>query len=239
MSWQTCPLEAITAVVGREPAFLGSKQQEAGHAALSVGLGRLTVAEAGAFASPARQAFEAEVMLAVGDSLDPYVRRLIRPQRHTQGTSQSVWTLCLLDTPAATLAKQAKLDAGYAQVDVGGRQLELPVFVGRAVLPADRTLVKVSNLPWEWQVEGLTQALLTSAGYGHTAAVHYEHAGALPSPFRGKPLWARGDVVIAAIKGPVQLATGSCGLFPLGLIPVRGGCTLASSPLLVHGVGLM
>ena len=39
MSWQTCPLEAITAVVGREPVFLGSKQQEAGHAALSVGLG--------------------------------------------------------------------------------------------------------------------------------------------------------------------------------------------------------
>ena len=118
-SWQTCPLEAITAVVGREPAFLGSKQQEAGHAALSVGLGRLTVAEAGAFASLARQAFEAEVMLAVGELMEPYVRRLIPPQCHTQGTSQSVWTLCLLDTPAATLATQAKLDTGYAQVEVG------------------------------------------------------------------------------------------------------------------------
>jgi hypothetical protein len=150
MSWQSCPLEAITAVVGREPAFLGSKQQEAGHAALSVGLGRLTVAEAGVFGSAGRQAFEGEVMLALANSMEPYVRRFILPQHHTQGTSQSVWTLCLLDTPAAILAKQAKLDAGYAQVEVGGRQLELPVFVGRAVLPADRTLIKVSNLPWEW-----------------------------------------------------------------------------------------
>ena len=52
-------------------------------------------------------------------------------------------------------------------------------------------------------MEGITQALLTSAGYGHTAAVHYEHAGALPSPFQGKPLWARGDVVMAAVRAPV------------------------------------
>ena len=152
-----------------------------------MGLGRLTVAEAGAFGSPARQAFEAEVMLAVGDSMDPYMRRLIPPQRHTQGTSLSVWTLCLLDTPAATLAKQAKLDAGYAQVEVNGHQLELPVFVGRAVLPADRTLVKVSNLPWEWQVEGVMQALLTSAGYGHTAAVHSDTPGHSRVPSRGGP----------------------------------------------------
>jgi hypothetical protein len=52
-------------------------------------------------------------------------------------------------------------------------------------------------------VEGLTQALLQSAGYGHTAAVHCEHAGPLPSPFQGKPLWARGDVVMAAVRAPV------------------------------------
>ena len=95
-------------------------------------------------------------MLAVGESLDPYVRRLIPPQRHTQGQASPCGP-CASSHACSHTGQAGQAGRGLCQVEVGGRQLELPVFVGRAVLPADRTLVKVSNLPWEWQVEGITQ----------------------------------------------------------------------------------
>jgi hypothetical protein len=173
---------------------------------VAVSVGGLSEEQAGQFGSQARQAFETRVMQRVLQALHPYATRYVPPRQHTQGTPTSVWLVGFDQTGPATLAKQTLVDDGRLVVRGESGELELRVYLAPGMQQADQTVVKISNLPMDWQVQGAMQALLGCAGYGEEVVVQQEYGGDAPAAllFSAECSIMRGDVIMAVVRAPVE-----------------------------------
>lgn len=174
--------------------------------AVAVQVGGLSEEQAGQYGSQARQDFETRVMQRVFQALHPYATRYVPPRKHTQGSPNSVWQLGFDQTGPATMAKQTLVDDGRVVVRGESGELEMRVYLVAGMQQADQTVVKISNLPMDWQVQGAMQALLRCAGYGEEVVVQQEYGGDPPAGllFSAECSVMRGDVIMAVVRAPVE-----------------------------------